>query len=73
MDRREIVPRRVDSGRAGNDRDRGPRPIGEVLAELLAHYEQRFPGVGCRRADSGRGCLFVLKRPAAASVLSVVD
>ena len=45
MDRCEIVPRRVDSGRAGNDRDRGPRPIGEVLAELLAHYEQRFPGV----------------------------
>jgi hypothetical protein len=45
MDRSEFVPRREDSRGAGNDRDRDPRPIGEVLAELLARYERRFPGV----------------------------
>ncbi len=45
MDRSEFVSRHEDSRRAGNDRDRDPRPIGEVLAELLARYERRFPGV----------------------------
>jgi hypothetical protein len=45
MDRLEIARQHDDSRRAGNDRDRDPRPIGEVLTELLARYEQRFPGV----------------------------
>jgi hypothetical protein len=27
------------------ERGNGPQPIGEVLAELLAQYQVRFPGI----------------------------
>lgn len=29
----------------GRERDGGPQPVGEILQELLAQYEARFPEV----------------------------
>jgi hypothetical protein len=43
-DRRTEV-RRGQSPSPPPDRDPGPQPIGAVLAELLAQYEARFPGL----------------------------
>lgn len=37
-----ISTRQEDSGQRDQHRD-GPQPIGEILAELLARYQVRFP------------------------------
>ena len=39
-----ISTRQEDSER-GDRRSDGPQPIGEILAELLAQYQVRFPEV----------------------------
>ncbi len=31
------------SGRMAGDRGDGPQPVGQILAELLAQYQARFP------------------------------
>ena len=28
-----------------DERDREPQPVGEILKELLAQYEAKFPGI----------------------------
>ena len=36
----------------GDQRNQEPQPIGEILEELLAQYERRFPGVGIAVVES---------------------
>lgn len=35
-----------DPPQAGEQRPQEPQPIGEILKDLLAQYERRFPGIG---------------------------
>jgi hypothetical protein len=44
MEKNQVLPQRENPRQRGDERRGEPQPIGEVLAELLACYQQRFPG-----------------------------
>ena len=35
----------MDTPMCGDERDGEPQPVGEIVEELLAQYEAKFPGI----------------------------